>query len=94
MYKWAETNKVVKRLSDSAFVPNDQANADWRAFQKWLAEGNTPEAEDPPPAPADLSDVDNLEKAIKAAVLAAAIMSGKTVAEARAAFRQAWNALS
>jgi hypothetical protein len=41
----------------------------------------------------DLSDADNLEKTLKAILLAAASMSGKTVAQARAAFRTAWQAL-
>jgi hypothetical protein len=41
----------------------------------------------------DLSDPDNLEKTLKAILLAAAAMSGKTVAQARAAFTTAWRAL-
>lgn len=32
-------------------VPNDPANMDCRAVQEWIAEGNTPEPPDPPPAP-------------------------------------------
>lgn len=48
----------------------------------------------PPPPPIDLSNLDNLEKSIKAAVLAAGIMSGRTPAQAKAAFLQAWNALN
>jgi hypothetical protein len=41
----------VQRLSDGAFIPEDERNADWRAYQEWVAEGNTPQAADPPPAP-------------------------------------------
>lgn len=26
-------------------------NADWREFQRWVADGNTPDPEDPPPPP-------------------------------------------
>lgn len=62
-------------------------------YQAWLAAGNTPIPMDPEPVPPDLSDIDNLPKLIKAAVLAAAAMSGRTPAQAKAAFLAAWNSL-
>jgi hypothetical protein len=34
--------KVVKRLSDEAFIPFDPDNTDYQAYLKWLEEGNTP----------------------------------------------------
>ena len=42
----------VQRLSDGAFIPEDERNADWREYLKWVAEGNTAYAADyVPPEP-------------------------------------------
>ena len=41
MYKLAD-NGVI-RLSDGAFIPDDPTNRDWQEYQKWLAQGSTPE---------------------------------------------------
>ena len=57
MFKWIETNTSVRRLADGACIPNDSANTDWQAFQKWLAAGNTPQPADPPPVPTQ-SDIE------------------------------------
>ena len=45
------------------------------------------------PPPVDHSNLDNVAKRDKAILLAAATMSGRTPAQAKAAFKAAWDAL-
>lgn len=46
-YKLIENG--VLRIDDGAHIPDDIANRDWREYQDWIAEGNTPEPADPEP---------------------------------------------
>jgi len=58
MYKLTSHNAVV-RVSDSACIPFDEANADYRQYLGWLAKGNTP-------APADAPSVEQIYQEWKA----------------------------
>ena len=44
LIKSAFTGEInsVQRLSDNAFIPMNEANADYQAYLKWVSEGNTP----------------------------------------------------
>jgi hypothetical protein len=47
MYQLTQPNyrgKVdfIKRISDNAYIPLDEANTDYQEYLKWVAEGNTP----------------------------------------------------
>ena len=51
MYKLCKSESqpnCVKRLSDNAFIPFDEANTDYQEYLEWLAEGNEPEPADTP----------------------------------------------
>jgi hypothetical protein len=51
MYQYIENSNSVKRLSDNAFIPASGKNRDYRAYLKWLSEGNKPLPADPVPVP-------------------------------------------
>jgi len=35
-------SSCIKRLSDNAFIPMDEANTDYAEYLAWVALGNTP----------------------------------------------------
>jgi hypothetical protein len=77
----------VKRLADSACIPDAAGNSDWRKYQEWFAAGNTPEPADPEPAPVDQADIDQIQKQMKAVLLCVAEVGGLTVPQIRNMFR-------
>lgn len=77
-YKLNRYNRVI-RLLDGAWLPCtydagvivalDEHSLFVREFKAWVALGNVPLPADPPAVPIDLSDLDNLDRAIKSNVL-------------------------
>ena len=49
-YRLTSGNAVI-RVSDGATIPDDPRNADWQAYQAWLAVPNTPDPYVAPPSP-------------------------------------------
>ncbi|MBX3524594.1 MAG: hypothetical protein KF904_00145 [Rhodoblastus sp.] len=47
---YALSESGVMRGSDGAHIPEDEANADWRAFREWQASGKTASPYQPPPS--------------------------------------------
>ena len=50
-YKLNQNSTSITRLADNASIPADPQNTDFAEYTRWLAEGNTPEPADIPPAP-------------------------------------------
>lgn len=60
----------VTRVEDGAFIPNDQKNIDWQAYQNWVAAGNTANPSQ------NFDQVKQAQLAIVGAACAAAITDG------------------
>jgi len=91
MYKLLKSG--IRRLADGACIPDAAGNSDWQQYQKWLAAGNTPQPADPEPAPVDQSDIDHLNKQMKAVLLCVAQVGGLTVPQIRAMFKAKMDSL-
>jgi len=95
--KWVDAEHTSLRvtLDDGRVMSCPWPCATWHRerLQAWLDAGGVIQPEDPPPAPIDLSDFDNVEKAIKAMGLVIAQFANKTPAEVKAAFKAKWDSL-
>lgn len=41
-----ENIEQIQRIIDGAYIPRIEANTDYQAYLKWVADGNTPEPAD------------------------------------------------
>ena len=102
MYKWIRTNESVLRLADNANIPCAPGNTDFKQFQEYVAGGGQVDAADPPPPAIDLSDMDNMDRILKAVgllmrdycnALNAGTYTNKSVAQLKADFAAKYNSL-
>jgi hypothetical protein len=74
----------VLRLDDGAYIPNDPRNRDWREYQDWIAEGNTPLPIDPPPPPPTAAEkIDSAGEILNAFLKVYAQRESLTLAQVR-----------
>ncbi len=85
-YKLLQNGWLVR--GDGTFI-----NPEYQEYLDWLKAGNTPSPADPPPAPIDYSDINNMEKAFKALALCIAQVGGLTVVQMKTLFQQKWQGL-
>ena len=95
--QWGNAEQTVLRvtLADGEVRSVPWPCKTWHAavVQRWLDEGGVIAPAADRPAPVDLADVDNVEKALKALGLVVATWTNHSPAQLKAAFRQAWNSL-
>lgn len=83
---------VLRRL-DSASIPSDPLNTDWRNYLAWLARGNVPDTADPdqPPDPPDVRIQG--DKLLEAICIYFGALAGKTPAQVLAGIKAVYQAL-
>lgn len=93
-------NKVVSRTFPDGRSESCSVKA--QVYLDYVAAGGVTDPADPPPAPIDLSDINNMEKALKAFALMMrdytnALQAGthtqKTLAQFKADFKTKWDGL-
>jgi hypothetical protein len=90
MAEYRLTSVGVRR--GDAEIPADLSNKDWRQYLLWLSAGNTPDPAIPPPS-LDISDIDNLDRVLKALGLCVAQVGGLTVPQMKALFKSKYDQL-
>lgn len=88
MYKLTDSPTCVIRLSDSARIPNDQRNTDYRTYLQWVASGNTPHAADVVAPPTPVVSAWQIRKALNAAGLRESVEAA--VSQADQETKDAW----
>lgn len=89
--EWDGVTSWTPPSDGSTAAPHATAGIGWD-WNNGTPTDPTPPPPTPPPPP-DPSDADNLQKTLKAVLLAAAALAGRTPLQARSAFLTAWNSL-
>ena len=101
-YKWIRENEMVLRLADNANIPCAPGNSDFAKFQEYVAGGGQVDAADPPPPPINLSDMDYMDRILKAVgllmrdycnALNAGTYTNKSIAQLKADFATKYQSL-
>jgi hypothetical protein len=92
-YKWLRTNILLRRDADGATIPWPPVESEGFKAKIEITAGAIVAPEDPPVPAIDFSDVNNVERGLKALALTFAQITNTPIATVRTIFKQKWDSL-